>query len=261
MATSVYTLITGASGGIGLELAGIFASHGHSLVLAARSIDKMEKIKSGLEEKYGVPVYCFMFDGTRQGAARDLYESVNAAGLTIDILVNNAGFGWKGSFADMPENEILDMINLNIVTLSQLARLFLPGMIERKAGKILNIGSTASFQPGPEVTVYYASKAYVLSFSEALAEELRNTGVSVTALCPGPTNTGFQKRANMDRTVAFNSLFMMNSRKVAETGYRALMKGRPLVIPGLINRTGAFAVRFLPRSIVPRMVRKIHRDI
>jgi len=196
-----WALITGASSGIGKELCSRFARDGHSLVLTARSRDALMASAGALREAYRVRVEIIPMDLSIPGSAQRLAEEVRAKGIAPDFLVNNAGFGAHASFAEMPVGTERELIQVNMLSLIELTRAFLPGMLARRVGRILNVGSTASFQPGPFMAVYYACKAFVLSFSEALHEELRGTGVTVTVLCPGPTRSGFQKRAGVEGTL------------------------------------------------------------
>lgn len=249
-------LITGASYGIGEDFARIFASEKFDLVLTARSRDKLEALARELSQTYRVEVSVIDEDLADPEAPRRIFETLEREGKQIDVLVNNAGFGLHGEVSTMDRNEILSMIQLNITALTDLTRLFLPGMRARRLGKILNVASTAAFQPGPLMAVYYATKAYVLSFSEALNEEVRGTGVNVTCLCPGPTRSEFQKRAGMEDMALFTHA-SMPSRPVAEAGFKALMKGRPLIIPGFLNKFVAFTTRLSPRALVPRIVRAL----
>jgi uncharacterized protein len=186
-----------------------------------------------------------------------LFDALAAAGLTVDVVVNNAGFGSVGAVADLPLQRQLDMLQVNVMALTHLTRLFLPAMIERRRGGILNVGSTAGFQPGPYMAVYYATKAYVLSFTEALAEELAGTGVHVTCLAPGPTATGFAAAAQMENMLLFR-LGMMNARTVAQRGYQGFRRGKVLVIPGLKNKLGAFSVRLGPRRFVRKLTKRLN---
>lgn len=249
-------LITGASGGIGLELAKRFARDGSSLVLVARSEDALKRLASELESDYGIRAVWFAEDLSDPGAPARLYTRTEAAGLRIDVLVNNAGFAVYGPFAEADPAATLDMVQVNVNALTHLTRLYLPGMTARRKGAVLNVASTAAFQPGPLMAVYFATKAFVLSFSEAIAYELKGTGVTVTALCPGPTRTGFEKRAQMEGSKLFKGR-VMEASEAAEAGYRALRKGDPLVIPGIGNRLMAWSVRLAPRRLVPALVKKI----
>jgi len=193
------------------------------------------------------------------GSSAEVFEQLQRDHLRIDILVNNAGFGTHGLFVESNIDEQLRMMQLNISTLTHLTRLLLPSMVAQRNGKILNVASTAAFQPGPFMSVYYASKAYVLSFSEALANELCGTGVTVTALCPGPTRTEFQVRAKIGQTKLMNGR-IMDAKSVAQIGYQALMQGRSVAIPGIRNNLLALAVRWLPRALVIRAIRSIQEQ-
>src|ERR1700687_5397122 len=218
-------LITGASGGIGYELAKLFARDHHDLVLVARSADKLGQVAAELQV-HGVTVKTIVLDLALPVAPKFLYDQLQRENVAIDILINNAGFGAFGEFAQMPEEEILGQIQLNITALTLLTRLFLPSMVQRRAGKIMNVASPADFQPGPLMAVYYATKAYVLSFSEAIADELRNSGVTVTALCPGPTETGFAAVAKMGGSRLFKMTRPARSDAVARAGYEAMKRGK-----------------------------------
>ena len=259
MRTNPIALITGASSGIGLELAKLFARESHDLALVARSHDKLRIIAEDLQHTYGVQVKFYAKDLSVSSAPEELFEILQSEGGNIDVLVNNAGFGWRGEFAQMELTDALEMIQVNITTLTHLTRLVLPGMIDRRRGKILNVASTAAFQPGPLMAMYYASKAYVLSFSEALAEELRGTGVTVTAFCPGPTATRFGARAGFSNEKILGGLLSMDSRTVALDGYKGLMKGKPLVVSGWRNWLGTQLVRFVPRWLPARLVKKVQQ--
>lgn len=199
-------LITGASGGIGYELAKLFAKDHYNLVLVARSGDKLNQVAGQLREQFNVTVNTIALDLAADQAVTMLFERLKGEGMAVDVLVNNAGFGVFGEFAEMPEEGIWGQIRLNVMALTYLTRLFLPAMIARRHGKIMNVASTAAFQPGPLMAVYYATKAYVLSFSEALANEVAGTGVVVSCFCPGATDTGFQKRAGMENSRLFKKI-------------------------------------------------------
>ena len=248
-------LITGASFGIGLELARIFAREGHNLVLVARSADKLRHLAAELERAHSTRSLILPTDLTDPGAAAYVLDQTTRANISIEILVNNAGFGQYGLFAQSDLEECLRQIQLNVTTLTHLTRLYLPEMIKRKSGRILNVASTAAFQPGPLMAVYFATKAYVLHFSEALANELEGTGVTVTCLCPGATATEFHKRANATG-MRLLSMGKMDADTVAQDGYRAMMAGKPLVISGFKNWLTAHAVRFGPRRLVTAIARK-----
>ena len=246
-------LITGASGGIGYELAKLFARDRHNLVLVARSADKLAQVAAELQP-LGITVKVVPLDLASPPAPKFLFDQMQREGVAVDILINNAGFGAMGELAQMPEPEILGQIDLNVRALTELTRLFLPAMVARRSGKIMNVASTAAFQPGPMLAVYYATKAYVLSFSEAIANELRNSGVTVTCLCPGPTETGFAKRAGNQKSRLFR-VGAMSADKVALDGYRAVMEGRTLAISGMQNWLVAQSTRFAPRKLVTAISR------
>ncbi len=247
-------LITGASGGIGYELAKLFARDRHSVVLVARSGDKLAQVATELRA-LGVTVHTYALDLAPPAAAKSLFEQVQGSGLIVDILVNNAGFGALGEFAKMPEQEILGQIQLNITALTELTRFFLPAMLTRRSGRIMNVASTAGFQPGPLMAVYYATKAYVISLSEAIANEVRDSGVTVTCFCPGATHTGFAKRAGNEKTRVFKKFGAMSAERVALDGYRAVMEGRTLAISGVQNWVVAQSTRFTPRKLVTAISR------
>jgi len=248
------TLITGASGGIGYQLAKLFARDHHNLVLVARSADKLAQVANELQGP-GVAVKTIALDLASPPAPKFLFDQLQREGIAVDILINNAGFGAFGEFAQMPEEEILGQISLNITALTELTRLFLPAMIARRCGRIMNVASTAGFQPGPLLAVYYATKAYVISFSEAIANELRDSGVTVTCFCPGATHTGFAKRAGTEKSRLFKQLGGMSAEKVALDGYRAVMEGRTLAISGAHNWLVAQSTRFAPRKMVTAVSR------
>ena len=248
-------LITGASSGLGLEFAKLHARDGHSLILVARRKDMLEEIAGRLRtENPKIRVDVIDLDLGAPGAGQGLFDRVNQMGRTVDYLVNNAGFGSNGEFAKQPLAKEIQMIDLNIRTLVEATHLFLGPMVARGSGKILNIGSTAGFQPGPFMATYYATKAFVNSFSEALHEELRGTGVTCTVLAPGATATEFAQSANSSSSRLFNTGLVANSRDVARIGYRAMLAGRPLAVAGLVNRWMVQALRVTPRFVVRRMV-------
>jgi len=246
-------LITGASGGIGLELARIFAEQGYSLVLVARNRERLEEIAVELKP---TPVQVLAKDLALVGAAEGIHREVPK----VDVLVNNAGYGVYGPFVKTPLDDELGMLQLNMTALVVLTKLYLPAMVAAKNGKILNVASTAAFQPGPLMALYYATKAFVLSFSEAIGNELEGTGVTVTALCPGPTATGFQARTKLEKSRLIKRMKVMDARTVAEAGYRGLMAGKPVVIPGLMNKLLAQSVRFSPRVLVTKIARMMQEE-
>ncbi len=253
-------LVTGASSGIGLELATLLARDRHDLVFVARRRDRLEAIARGLTEEFGVTVTILPHDLAQSEAPAAVARELEERGLAVDILINNAGFGVYGPFARTPLERELEMIQVNVTALTHLTKLLLPGMLERRSGRILNVASTASFQPGPLMAVYYASKAYVLSFTEALANELDGSGVTVTALCPGPTITEFQQEAGVAQTRLFRSMLVMNAPEVARAGYEGMLRGKRIVIPGAANRVLVEALRVSPRRLVTAVARRIQES-
>lgn len=253
-------LVTGASGGIGLELAKVFAREGYNLVLVARSGGKLNELAVQVGGQYGIQTSVIAKDLAQPSAPDELFREVESAGIAVDALVNNAGFASYGRLAEADVQSQLQMMQLNMVTLTHLTRLFLPGMIARRSGKIMNVASTAAFAPGPLMAVYYATKAYVLSFSEAVAEEVRDQGVTVAALCPGPTESGFQERAAMQESKLVQN-GLMSSTVVAEAGYKGLMAGKTVIIPGMTNKIGALLPRFTPRRMTARMVMNMQERV
>ena len=250
-------LITGASSGIGLELAKVHASKGDNVVLVARNIAKLNALKTDLEKQFGIKVYNIGKDLSLPNAAQEVYETTKQQNIQIDYLINNAGFGDFGMFAETDWQKQLQMINLNITTLTQFTQLYLQDMLKRGNGKIMNVASTAAFQSGPTMSVYYATKAYVLSFSEAVNNEISDKGVTVTTLCPGVTESGFQAAAAMEESALVKGKRFPSSKEVAEYGYKAMMKGKTVAIHGFMNYILANSVRFLPRAIVVKITRKM----
>lgn len=250
-------LITGASGGIGQELATLFARDGHNLVLVARSEEKLQNQALHYAITYGIYTKVISQDLSKADGPAKVFEQLKKDGVAVDVLVNNAGFGNFGPFRETDLQKELDMMQLNIVSLTHLCKLFLNQLPKESKGKILNVSSTAAFPPGPYMAVYYASKAYVQSFSEALAAELEDDGVTVTALCPGPTKTDFQDAANLHASGLFSSQLVADAQSVAKAGYEGLLAGEAVVIPGVQNKLTAFSVRVLPRHLVRQMVKKI----
>lgn len=250
-------LITGASGGIGYELAKLFARDRHNLILVARNTTRLTEVANQLERDFHMSARIIPLDLTAAPAPQFLFHQLQRENIAIDFLVNNAGYGIRGEFAAVSLEEHLGQIQLNITALTALTHLFLPAMIERRGGRILNVASTAGFQPGPLMAVYYATKAYVISFSEALAEELKRTGVTVTCLCPGVTDTGFQKRAQTENSILLKQMKPMDAPTVALDGYRAMMTGKTMAISGLRNWLVAESVRFAPRKLVTSISRKL----
>lgn len=248
--------MTGASSGIGLELASCLARGGYDLVLVARNREKLKQVANTLSNRYNVRVLILVKDLSRPLAPQKIFEELQRANVQIDVLVNNAGLGIYGHFAEADGDQMLNVMQVNVAVLTHLIRLFLPQMLERGQGRVLNVASTAAFQPGPLMAVYFASKAFVLSLSEALSNETEGSGVFITCLCPGPTQSDFQNRAQMNRSkLSENNL--MSATQVANAGYRAMMRGQTLIIPGNNNAFWAWFTRLLPRSTTPKIVRRV----
>ena len=247
-------LITGASMGIGKELAKIFAADGRDLVLVARSEDKLRNLAQELEGAHGITAHVVPADLTDPGAPAAIFASLESKGLQLDYLVNNAGFGAQGEFATLPFQTQMDMLKVNVDAVVALTHLGLQGMLARKRGRILNIASVAGFQPGPDMTMYYATKAFVLMFSEGIAEEVKGSGVTVTVHCPGATATNFGETARNATSLYFR-LGAAPADKVARHAYRSMMKGKVVAIEGLMNWLTAFSVRFSPRALVRKLAR------
>lgn len=253
--SSKTALITGASSGIGYELANIFARNKYNVVLVARSEQKLREIAAELEKKYSITATVVAKDVSKLSAVQEIYDAVKQAGIRVEFLVNNAGFGDFGFFTETSWEKELEMINLNMTSLTALTKLFVKDMVARKSGKIMNVASTASFQPGPLMAVYYATKAYVLSFSEAISNELGGTGVTVTALCPGPTESGFQNAAAMNDSKLVKGKKLPSSKDVAEYAYSAMMAGKVVAVHGAMNKLMAQSIRYTPRAVVRSLVR------
>lgn len=255
-----YALITGASSGIGLELARIMASHGHNLILVARREEILKAMKTQWEQEYRVKVEIRALDLSLPDQAQALYEYCRNQGFTVDTLVNNAGFGDYGKFDAEKLDVYRNMMQLNVTALTELTALFVHDMKQRLGGRILNVGSIAAFQPVPNFAVYAATKAYVMQFTEALNYELRGTGVTATLLSPGMTETGFASRANMG-TAAMAQSGSMDARSVAEVGYRAMKAGKLNVIPGWKNQLLAFGSKTMPsREILLKIASRILKN-
>ncbi|HEY4046149.1 MAG TPA: SDR family oxidoreductase [Acidobacteriaceae bacterium] len=247
-------LVTGASSGIGREFAREFASHGYNLVLAARTVDRLRELATELEQRHGITAIPIRTDLSEPNAPQELYSEVRKRRIDVDILVNNAGFNVYGPFTQTNHTDELRLLQVNLVALVTLTKLLIPDMIERGFGRILNLGSTGSFAPAPFDSLYAASKAFVLSFSEAIGEELKGTGVTVTTLCPGPTQTEFAERAGMGDVKIFSGR-LMSAQKVASIGYKAMIAGGTTVIVGLANRLQVWSMRFAPRSMVTKVAK------
>jgi short-subunit dehydrogenase len=250
-------LITGASSGIGSALAQQFAADGHDVVLVARRGAPLDALAVEISRGHGVKARVIVADLAETGAGRRLFDELQSAGVTVDIVVNNAGFGIRGRIADLSVERQLQMVQLNVSALTELTCLFIPGMLQRNRGGVLNVGSTAGFVPGPLMAVYYATKAYVVSFTEALAEEVAGSNVRVTCLAPGPTATSFAEKADMTGSRLFK-LGAMQAADVARIGYEGWKQGRVLVVPKFSNWLGVFALRFAPRAFARRAVRRLN---
>jgi short-subunit dehydrogenase len=250
-------LITGASMGLGAEFARLLAADGYDLVLTARSGDRLATLKKEVENLNGVRAHVIVADLADPRAPVAIYDDVRRAGLEAQVLINNAGFGMYGLFHQSDLQTELEMVRVNVTAVVHLTKLFVRDMVARGSGRILNVASTAAFQPGPLQPVYYATKAFVLSFSEAIANELGGTGVTVTALCPGPTPTEFQKRANVGRVRGLRLMMRVSPEVVVRAGYEGMKRGQPVVIPGALNNAIVFLLRFTPRRTVTAVVRRI----
>ncbi len=252
-----WVLITGASAGIGKEFASIFASEGYNLVLIARDKVRLEELAQEMKTKHNVEAKVLVKDLRAPAVAAEIFDELQREQIQICVLVNNAGFGWGGPFAQGDLPRYVEMIQVNITALVELTHLFLKPMVARGEGRILNVASTAAFQPGPLMAVYYASKAFVFSFSYALANELAGSGVAVTTLCPGPTRSEFHARANTVRSERVTRKWMMDAHEVAELGYLGLIPGKRVVIPGFLNKLGSFLGKCLPPRITASAARKV----
>jgi len=252
-------LITGASSGIGLAFAHEFASHGYDTMLTGTNEERLERVKNDLEAMHFVCVTTKAMDLSRERAAQRLHDWVQSQNIVVDVLVNNAGFGVFGKFSETDWSREEQLIRLQVLNTTQLTKLFLPSMVARGHGGILNVASTAAFQPGPLMSVYFACKAFMLSFTEALAEELRGSGVVATALCPGPTDTGFQKMNGNEKAKLRSWGLLSTAESVARVGYRSLIKGKTVVIPDASGFLLAQLVRLLPRNAVTRLIHKLEK--
>lgn len=255
--TKDWALITGASSGIGRDLAHCFAADGWSLILTARRLPELESLAGELSQQYGSKTLCLSQDLSLPGAAEEIFQKIREKNLQVSALVNNAGFGSYGRFAETDLESELKLLQVNISALVHLTKLFVQPMVQRKSGYVLNVGSTAGFQAGPLMAVYYASKAFVVSFSEALANELQDGGVTVTVLCPGPTETEFSQVAGLESSNLFKKMHVMKSGEVAQAGYDGLMHGKTIVIPGLMNKLTVQSNRVSPRKWVTKLVRQV----
>lgn len=252
-----YALITGASSGIGEEFAKIFAREGWNLIITARRKEKLETLKTELLKEYKVDIKIIINNLANIDESDSLFNEVKTMGIVPSALINNAGFGANGAFHKLDWQRQSDMMNLNMIALTKLTYLFLPDMIINKSGYILNVASTAGFLPGPFMAVYYATKAYVISFSEAIENELRGSGVSVTALCPGATQSEFQSTAGLDNAALFNAMKLPTSLDVAEYGYKAMLNKKSLAVHGTPNKLMSLFIKFVPRSALKNIARKL----
>ena len=252
-------LITGASVGIGYELSKIFAKNGYNLVLVSRTKQKLEAIAEELESKHGIQAKVIPKDLSKSIAPQELYDEIASDGIEITVLVNNAGFGLHGKFVDLSIDKQMDLIQLNITSLTMLSKLFGADMVRRRSGRVLNVASTGAFQAGPFMSTYYASKAYVLLFSEGIRNELAQDGVDVSVLCPGPTHTEFGDRAEMNHTKILKVPWVMTAAKVAEAGFSGLMNRKKIIIPGVMNKILAFSTRLTPRSLLVLILRYLNQ--
>jgi uncharacterized protein len=255
---SPVTLITGASAGIGAEFARLLAKDGHALVLTARRLDRLEALAAELRAASGAEVEVVAADLAARDAPHLLFDKIAALNLEVGTLINNAGFGLRGAFAEQPLDRLIEVLDVNIVALTRLTGLFLPGMIARGSGGIINLASIAAFLPGPYMAVYYASKAYVLSFSQAIAYETKGTGVVVTAVCPGPTQSEFAEVADLTGTRLVRQA-AMSGREVARLAIEGHRAGKSLVITGMTNKLTPLALRFLPRALVMSVAAGLQR--
>ncbi len=260
MKSNQLALITGASSGIGYHLAREFARHGHSLILVAPVLSELERVSMEIEREFQVGVQPLARDLSQEHAPGELFATLSGSNTHVDILVNNAGLGQRGRFWENPPERDILMLRLNIEAVVRLTRLFLPPMLERRHGRILNTASIAGFEPGPTLAVYHATKAFVLSLSESLATELQETGVTLTALCPGPTDTDFFDKADMVDTAAFQKANLMAPQDVAKAGYEGLMKGERVIVAGGMNKAMVAARRLLPESLQARKNEKLYEE-
>ncbi|NLX03762.1 MAG: SDR family oxidoreductase [Phycisphaerae bacterium] len=253
-------LVTGASSGIGYELTRCFARDGYDLVLLARQVEALEKTAEEMHREFEVETRVLARDLSDPAASRQVHDRLAGDGVEIDVLVNNAGLGTYGRFAQTDLEKELAMIQVNVTALTGLSKLFLRDMLGRGRGRILNVGSMAGFQPGPLMAVYYATKAYVLSLTQALANEIAGSGVTVSVLCPGPTETDFTRRAGTGKVAMFQSSRAMDARTVARIGYRGLMRGKTIIIPKGGDRLLIQLERLLPRKTVTEIVRRFQES-
>ena len=249
-------LVTGASSGIGWELAKLFAADKSDLVLVARRKERLDALAEELKDEFGVDVYVLPKDLSDPEAPKEIFEELKAAGIDVDVVVNNAGFGLRGPFANIDMDGQIDMVQVNVVALTHLTRLFLPGIIERGRGGILNVGSLAGFQPGPNLAVYYATKAYVLSLTEAISEEITNPHIKISCLAPGPVKTEFGEKSALDDSLLFK-MSLMEVGPVVKEGYEGFRQGKVIVLPGIKQKLIPVLLRFTPRFLVRKIVKSL----
>jgi short-subunit dehydrogenase len=259
--TTERVLVTGASSGIGMHLAHRFAAHGHPVCLVAPDAAELELLATDIEQRHGVETLRVAVDLERKESFTAVESAVANAGWAIDILVNNAGHGFKGNYAEVPLATHLSILRLNVEAVLRMTSLFLPRMVERGRGRVLNTASIAGFEPGPTMSVYHASKAFVLSWSEAIATELEDSGVTVTALCPGPTDTDFFPKGDLEDSFAFQKANLMDPEEVAQIGYEAAMGGERVVVAGAVNKAMVFSRRFMSEQMQARMNEKMYEDV
>ena len=254
-------LVTGASSGIGLHLAHRFAAHGHPVCLVAPDAGELERIASDIEQRHGVETLVVAVDLEDKDAMSVIDDVIQRARWNIDILVNNAGHGFKGNYAEVPIATHLSILRLNVEAVLRMTSVFLPRMVAQHHGRVLNTASIAGFEPGPTMSVYHASKAFVLSWSEAIATELEGSGVSVTALCPGPTDTDFFPKGDLGESFAFQKANLMDPEEVAQVGYEAAMSGERVAVVGAVNKAMVFSRRFMSEHMQARMNEKMYEDV
>ena len=253
-----YTLITGASSGIGYEFAKVCAENKHNLILIARSSQKLQELKSQLEKEHPIQIHLISKDLSHPSAPQEIFDEIKHLDLNVEILINNAGFGNHGPFQTTDWQTESDMIQVNVTTLTHLTKLFLPSMIENNSGKILTVASTAAFFPGPYMAIYYATKAFVLSFSESLAEELADTNVTVTCLAPGQTQSNFQNTAQLRNARMFQG-DLPTAQQLAQYGYRELMNGTRVAVYGYLNKAATILANFIPRTLRAKIVKRVQK--
>ncbi len=250
-------LITGASSGLGMGLAKLFAADGSDLVLVARREDRLIELANELKAEHGIEVHVLPKDLSKKSAPKEIFSHLKKEKIQIDVVVNNAGFGNKGTIAELDADLQMDMLQVNAAALTHLTSLFLPGIVERGYGGILNVGSLAGFQPGPNLAVYYATKAYVLSYTEALAEEITNPNIKISCLAPGPVRTEFGEKSDLEDSLLFK-MSLLDMEPVVEAGYQGFRKGKTIVIPGIKQQIVPFLNRFTPRILVRKIAKKLN---